>query len=394
MNKLLELYEKRNKAVADARAFLNERRGSDDTLNADDAATYERMENHISALGSEIEREKELSTVEAALRDPTSNPIVGQPGGDAAKTGRSSAEYHKGFFAALRGGTVSNALSVGTDADGGYLVPTEFETTLVRALDDNNVVRSIAKVISTSSERKIPVEAIAPTAAWTAESAAITETGAKFSQKSLDAYKLANMLKVSSELLQDSMFNLEAYISDAFGRAFGAKEEEAFCIGDGTGKPTGVFTANGGEVGVTTAGAKIVDANLIDLVYSLKRVYRARASFLTNDDTIRAIRKMKDSNDQFLWQPALTMGEPDRLCGFPVYTSPFVPTVAPDAFVMAFGDFQNYWIADRAGRSFRRLNELFAGTDQVGFMATQRVDGKVILSEGIKLLKMAAPTGP
>ena len=121
-------------------------------------------------------------------------------------------------------------------------------------------------------------------------------------------------------------------------------------------------------VGVTAASATAITADeLISLVYSLKAPYRSKAKFLMNDATVAAIRKLKDLNGVYVWQPALTAGEPDRLLGYPLYTSPKVPTMAAGARVIAFGDFSCYWIADRAGRTIKRLNELFATNGQVGF---------------------------
>ena len=185
------------------------------------------------------------------------------------------------------------------------------------------------------------------------------------------------------------MFNLESYISSEFARAFGVAEEQAFCTGTGTGQPTGIFTENGGEVGLTlTSTTNITCDNIIELVHSLKSPYRRNAVFLMNDSTISMLRKLKDTNGAYLWQPSLQAGQPDRLLGYPLYTSPYVPVVKAEAMPIAFGDFSNYWIADRMGRSVQRLNELYAGNGQVGFIATERVDAKVILSEGIKLLRM------
>ena len=159
-------------------------------------------------------------------------------------------------------------------------------------------------------------------------------------------------------------------------------------------RPTGLFipsTAGGAPSGVTAASATAITADeLISLVYSLKAPYRSKAKFLMNDATVAAIRKLKDNNGAYMWQPSLTAGEPDRLLGYEIYTSPYVPTLAAGALAVAFGDFQNYWIADRAGRTVQRLNELYATNGQVGYVATERVDGKVILAEGIQLLKMKA----
>jgi HK97 family phage major capsid protein len=308
------------------------------------------------------------------------------------KTGRASNAYKEDFGAHLRGKRpVHNVLSEGVQADGGYLVPEEFERQIVMGLDEANVVRGLAKVITTSAERKIPVAATHSEAKWTAENGAYTESDPTFDQKTIDAFKLTDLVKVSIELLQDSAFDLESYIAAEFARAFGIAEEEAFCVGTGTGQPTGIFTANGGQVGVNAAGSTAVTADeLISLVYALKSPYRRNAKFLTNDATIAAIRKLKDGNGVYLWQPSLQAGEPDKLLGYDLYTSPYVPQMEAGAYSVAFGDFKNYWIADRAGRTVQRLNELYSTNGQVGFVATERVDGKVILPEGIKLLKMKA----
>lgn len=184
------------------------------------------------------------------------------------------------------------------------------------------------------------------------------------------------------------MFDLESYISKEFARRIGSKEEDAFFNGDGTGKPLGIFAATGGaEVGVTTANATAITADeLIDLYYSLKAPYRKNAVWVLNDSTVKAIRKLKDNNGNYLWQPAITAGTPDTILGRPVLTSSYVPEIKAGAKTVAFGDFKYYWIADRAGRNFKKLTELYAATGQVGFVATQRVDGKLILPEAIKVL--------
>ena len=204
------------------------------------------------------------------------------------------------------------------------------------------------------------------------------------------AYKLGTMIKVSEELLNDSVFDLESYIAREFARRIGTKEEEAFFTGDGTGKPLGILAASGGaETGVTAASATAVTADeLMDLFYSLKSPYRKNAVWILNDSTIKAIRKLKDNNGQYLWQPSLVAGTPDTILA--VKTSTYMPAIAAGAKTIAFGDFSYYWIADRQGRSFKRLNELYAANGQVGFLGSQRVDGKMILSEAVKVLVQKA----
>ena len=286
-----------------------------------------------------------------------------------------------------------NALQEGTDSEGGYLVPDEFEHTLVEALESENIFRKLAHIINTSSgDRKIPVVASKGTASWVDEEGSITESDDAFGQVSIGAYKLGTLIKVSNELLNDSVFDLEAYIAKEFGRRIGAKEEDAFFNGNGSGKPTGIFDSTAGaQVGITTASISAITADeIIDLFYSLGAPYRKNAVWVLNDATVKAVRKLKDGNGNYLWQPALTSGTPDMLLGRPVYTSNCVPTIASGAKVIAFGDFSYYWIADRQGRVFKKLNELYAATDQTGFVATQRVDGKLILPEAIKVLQMKA----
>jgi HK97 family phage major capsid protein len=159
------------------------------------------------------------------------------------------------------------------------------------------------------------------------------------------------------------MFDLESYIAQEFARAFGVAEEEAFCVGTGTGQPSGIFTANGGEVGVTAGSPTAITVdNIIDLIYSLKSPYRRNAVFLMKDVTISGLRKLKDANGAYLWQPSVQAGQPDRLLGYPIYTSPYVPAAAAGALPIAFGDFSNYWIADRMGRTVQRLTSFTPGT--------------------------------
>ena len=394
MKKILELREKRAKAWEAAKAFLDSKRGGDGLLSAEDTAAYEKMEQEVVDLGKEIERLERQAAIDAELNKPVSEPITNKPNNNPdgeEKKGRATDRYKKTFWNAMRRKNfydVENALQVGTDSEGGYLVPDEFEHTLVEALEEENFFRSIATVIQTSSgDRKIPVVATKGTASWIDEEGAYPESDDSFGQVSIGAYKVATMLKVSDELLNDSVFDLEAYISKEFGRRIGAKEEEAFFTGDGKGKPTGIFNAAGGASdGVTTAAANITFDDVMDLFYAVKSPYRKKAVWVLNDTTVKALRKLKDNNGNYIWQPSVQAGQPDMILNRPYHTSAYVPEVAAGAKVMAFGDFSYYWIADRQGRSFKRLNELFAANGQVGFLASQRVDGKLILSEAVKTM--------
>lgn len=402
MNKILELREKRAKSWEAAKAFLDTKRGTDGIVSAEDTATYEKMEADVVALGKEIDRLEKQEALDRELSKPLNTPLTGKPifQGMESKGGRASAEYQKAFWNAMRTRSgegldpvIKNALQIGTDTEGGYLVPDEFERTLIEALDEENIFRKLANVISTSSgDRKIPVVASKGTASWIDEEGAIPESDDSFGQVSIGAYKLGTMIKVSEELLNDSVFNLENYIAREFARRIGNKEEDAFFTGDGSGKPTGILAATGGaQIGVTAASATAISIDeILDLFYSLKSPYRNKSVFVMNDATIKAIRKLKDDQGQYIWQPSLQAGTPDTILNRPVYTSSYVPTIAASAKSIIFGDFGYYWVADRQGRVFKRLNELYAATGQVGFVATQRVDGKLILPEAIKVLQQKA----
>lgn len=402
MNKILELREKRAKAWDATKAFLDTKRGTDGLISAEDEATYNKMEADVIALGKEIDRLEKQAILDAELNAPMANPLTGKPATPKleGKTGRATDEYRKAFWNAMRTRAgegldpiVKNALQVGTDSEGGYLVPDEFERTLVEALEDENIFRRLAKVITTASgDRKIPVVASKGTASWIDEEGTIPESDDSFGQVSIGAYKLGTMIKVSEELLNDSVFQLEPYISREFARRIGNKEEEAFFIGDGSGKPTGILAATGGaQLGVTTAGATAITLDeVLDLFYSLKAPYRNKSVFIMNDSTVKAIRKLKDGQGQYLWQPSIQAGTPDTILNRPLFTSSYVPAIEAGAKTIAFGDFSYYWVADRQGRVFKRLNELYAVTGQVGFVATQRVDGKLILPEAIKVLQQKA----
>ena len=296
---IVEMREKRAKLWNTMEGFLDTHRNEKGMLSAEDDATYAAMEKEMNELTNEIRRMERRDAMEAELKKPVSRPITEKPqaGTRAEKTGRASDEYRTGFWNMMRTKatmpSVLNALQEGTDSEGGYLVPDEFEHTLIEKLEEENIFRTLAHVIQTSSgDRKIPVVATKGTASWIDEEGAFSESDDAFSQVSIGAYKLGTMIKVSEELMQDSVFDLEGYISKEFARRIGAKEEEAFFTGNGTGKPLGILASTGGAAtGVTTAGATAITADeIIDLFYSLKAPYRKNAVWILNDSTIKAIR--------------------------------------------------------------------------------------------------------
>ena len=389
MSKILEMIEKRNQAWNAAKAFVESRRDADGLLSEADAKTYSEMEQKVRNYGAEIERLQAMDAMDAEMAKPMGTPIIAKPMKTGAmekpeKTGRASDEYKKAMLTALRTNfkQVSNVLQEGVDADGGYLVPEEYDRRLIDVLEEENIMRKLATRITTSGEHKINIAATKPAAAWIEEGGALTFGDATFDQILMDAHKLHVAIKVTEELLYDNAFHLESYILTQFGKALANAEEDAFLNGDGTGKPLGLFAeTGGGQVANTVSTIKSDD--LLDLVYALKRPYRKSASFIINDKNLALIRKLKDNNGAYIWQPSYQSGEPDRILGYAVHTSAFAPEDK-----ISFGDYSYYNIGDRGSRSFKQLNELFAGNGMIGYVAKERVDGKLILPEAVQILKI------
>ena len=388
-----ELIEKRAKVWETAKNFVDTHEDKNGNLSAEDKETYSRMEAEIEELTNSIERQQRAERREQELSKPVNSPITGKPYKDEpqgeVKTGRASDEYKKAMLTALRSNfrQVSNVLQEGVDADGGYLVPEEYDHRLIDVLTEENIMRGIATKITTSGEHKINIAATKPAAAWIEEGEALSFGDATFDQKILDAHKLHVAIKITEELLYDNAFGLENYIITEFGKALANAEEDAFLNGNGVGKPTGIFdkTKGGESIGTLTAALKSDD--ILDLIYKLKRPYRKNASFIMNDATLAQIRKLKDNNGQYLWQPSYQANEPDKILGYNIRTSAFAPTDA-----IAFGDYKYYNIGDRGSRSFKQLNELFAGNGMIGYVAKERVDGLLILPEAVKILGLKADT--
>ena len=396
MNQILALREKRAKLWNDTKAFLDSHRGEDGMVSAEDNATYEKMEADVVALGKEIERLERQKAMDRELDMPTSSMLVSKPASPKVdrKEGRSSDEYKKAFWNQMRGRVtpeVYNALQVGELSEGGYTVPDEFDRQLIEGLEDENIMRGLVHIIRTGSgEHKIPIVASHGTGSWVEEEQQIPESDDAFSQVTLTAHKFATMIRISRELLNDTAFDLAAYIAHEFVRRAGAAEEQAILTGDGSHKPIGLLHATlGAQVGVTTASSTAITADeLIDMQHSLKSGYRRKACWIMNDATISAIRKLKDGNSQYIWQPGIKEGAPDMLFNQKVLMSNYMPLIATGNKVILYGDYSYYWVAEREGRTLERLNELYAVTDQVGFKMTERLDGRLILPEAVKCLQM------
>lgn len=386
-----------------AREFLKEHEAADGTMTAQDAATFAKMEKEIRDLKAQAQaesfkEEKEDMTFFEHMemgkaRLIPSDDFEDEPATSSAKPYVSCRKYKENFFKAMRkkfkaGDTVK--LVEGSPTQGGYLVPSEFNDEIQSALEEENVIRQMATVISTESEHLIPYVSTKPAATWISEGQTINLTTETFERITLGAHKLGAAITLSNELLADSQYDLQAHLTLEFAKSLARKEEEAFLLGDGDGQPTGILTtfAANSDCWKETQSSGLTADDLINLQYSVPRAYRKNACWLVSDETMALIRRLKDSTQNFIWQPSLTESEPARLLGRPIYSSPYMPSPDSGKIAVIFGDWEYYVIAERGQRTCRALRELFALQDVSAFLMLERIDGKLTDAQALRGLKI------
>lgn len=396
---LQKSFYERESLMGKAKNFLDKHADLDGKLSAKDQKTYDEMEKDICHLTQEINREMACDNSFRAANGLTpiiypeilsnsanSKPVVN------GQFGVIGNEYHCEFLNQCRSGFKTAAMTLQTlnPASGGYLVPSEFHDSIVTALRGENVLRQISRVISTASEHKIPIQATAPTAAFVGETQAIPLSTETFNQKTLNAYKLAAGISVSNEILADSAYDLENHIVEEFAKAIGAVEENALLNGTGTNEPLGLLTQIAADSSMyrETVGTNIAADDLVNLVYSLPAPYRKNAVFLVNDTTLAAIRKLKDSTQNYLWQNNVQIGEPSSLLGFPIFASEHMPQITSGNIVALFGDFSKFIVGMRGNLQFKVLSELHALNDCTSYLMIERFDGVLSDDRAIIGLKM------
>lgn len=386
MSKVVEMQKKRAELSANMRTLIDQT-DPKAGMTVEQESQWKQMDSELNNLDTSIEREKKLETLENSLGELESDPRRPAPNGSNVNP-MASDDYKREFVAFVRGGAtpqIQAALSIGVDSEGGFTVPESWAATLINKLEDNVTMRQLATVIATTETNNLPLVSDNGAAGWLDEAAAYPESDIAFGNLQLKAWKLGRIMKVSEELLQDTGYNIESEIARIFGITFGAAENAGFITGDGVNKPTGVLV--GADNGKTAASATAITYDeMVDLVHSVRQVYRMRSNFLIKDATAGMLRKLKSTDGVPLWQPSLQMGQPDQFLGYSVRTDEDMPAVATGAKSVAFGDFSNYRIADRGGIVMQRLNELYAGTGQVGFRMRKRVDGKLLVAESVKTL--------
>lgn len=314
-------------------------------------------------------------------------------------------EYKKAFDSYIRrgnetalAGLETKALSVGTDADGGYLVTPTLAETIEKIVFESSPMRQLASVEEISSDSlDIIVDNDSAAAAWTTETGAVSDTTTpQIVKETIDTHEMYAQPKATQKLIDDAAVDIEAWIAEKVADVFSRTENTAFISGTGSGQPKGILSYTAGtswgqieQIDSGSSGAVTADG-LIQLFYGLKDEYAKNATFLMNRSVVQSVRLLKEATtDQYLWQPGLSAGTPDTLMGVPVMAATDMPAAAADSLSVAVGDFKRgYKIVDRVG--IRILRDPFTDKPYVKFYTTKRVGGEVINTEAIKILKLAA----
>lgn len=397
MPSIVDLKQERARLIGEARTLIDTAEAANRDLGSEEAQSYDRLDGEIEALTVRINRQEQA---EQRDRDAATAPDP--------NLGEDDVETLEDEFRALARGERRNVtvnynaadvergsrdLTVATDTAGGFTVPETFVGRLYEFLTERSAIRQTnATVLTTQSGEKMLIPKVTGqgSAALVSEATALAESDPAFNQVELDAYKYGQLIQLSSELIADTGVNLLDFIARDAGRALGEATGTHYVTGDGSSKPTGVLEDT--TLGVTAAAVATMTADeVIDLYFSVIAPYRRNAYWLLNDATLAILRKLKDADGQYLWEPSLRNGVPDRILGRPVVTDHNVAAPAAGAISVAFGDFSGYYIRDVGTMRFERSDHFAFSSDLVTFRSIMRTDGKLVDTTGaVKHLIQAA----
>jgi len=394
MPRIADIIEERANLVTEQRTTLESAGTESRDLTAEERQEYDRQDERIDELTEEIrrhERQREHSEldVRAISTEPEEEP-------EARTLTRDSDEYRSALDAYCRHESLTaeqrSTLVVGTDAEGGYAVPEEWGT-LHESLRESGTIRELATVITTEAGTPLHVpyvkaDAEAPKIVKEAETT--PDDGEEFAEKVIQAYKYARMTLASEEIVQDALFDVAGFVGYRLGFDLGRAVNKVYIAGTGSEQAEGLFAKSTvGVEGISKTAGPTGD-NLIDLYHSVIRPYRGKASWIMADSTIASVRKLKDKNEQYLWQPSLQQGDPDLLIGKPIYSDPDVDAVGSKKLVVGFGDVRRaYLIRDALGVTIRLLTERYADKGQVAWRGTLRTGGAIVDANAFKIAKCA-----
>lgn len=412
----IELRQERARIVESLRAVNDVAEAENRNLSGEEQTTYNNHEQAFRSVNERIARAEALEAVEAEQARSMNGPELpggqqhqrgaGTPGGgeDQAQQRRSAFMQ---FVRSGTGGLAPEQRALVQNTAGEILVPEDLESEILRSLPDLTVIRGLAsqRGVGTNRIRRRSLDEVS--VGWgkleTNEQTLTDSMPGTPAEEWTYIEDLYGLAKIGEDEFDDTDVNLEAYLTDSFGRAIGEAEDTAFTIGLGhTGKtPVGLFSTAGGVTAKTstastygTTGANapgvLVD-DLQALIYGVKAQYRRNGTFLMASTTELAVSTVKDSNGQYLWQPSVQAGRPNTFRGYAIANQEDVEAIAAEKAVALFGDFQaGYRVYDRLGMTIQRLVELYATEGMIGFKVRARVGGDVVRPEAFKILKTAA----
>lgn len=397
-----ELLEKRANIWEQAKELIDHAEAEGRDFSSEEQTQYDKMMGEMDELAQRAKRLEEKQRLEAQMSAPMNEPIKTNPapsGGTERKI-----DLMPEFRAFIKSGVIGpelRQLQADVEGKGGYLLPPEqFITDMIKELDNRVFFRGLATVIpvTTSDSLGAPtLEADVDDPDWTSE---IGEVGADeamtFGKRALTPHQLTKLVKVSMKLLRTSAISVEGLVRERLAFKFAAAQENAFLNGNGDGKPLGVFVADPNgistsrDVNTGNTTSAIGADNLFEVKYALKEQYRGGAQWIFHRDAVKMIAKLKDGEGQYLWRPGLAVGQPDTLLNLPVNESEYAPsTFDTGLYVGILGNFKYYWIAELFGMEIQRLNELFAKTNQIGFIGRMWTDGAPVLESAFARVKLA-----
>lgn len=411
-----EMRERRAKVVAQARDLRDQiTDDTDDARRAELEQQFDRAMAEADDLRARIDREQRLFDAEQDLRGvpglagerPGVIPAQGETDADAA---RRAAAYDDAFLAYLRygsGGLQPEQMQVlregrqamtpemlaalpanlraqsTSNSAGGYSIPTDTRSELIRSMEDYGGVRPLARVLTTASGNQIDWPTVNDTsnkAAIVSEGTSVSDTDITFGTKAIGAFMYRTMVTVSWELLMDSTLDLDALIREIFAERLFLGSNEHFTTGTGSGQPNGIVTAS--AAGYTASGESgIIYEDLVELEHSVKRAYRRDAAFMLGDNALKIIKRLKDNDGRPLWVPGLSVREPDTILGYPYGVNEDMADVEGAAKSVVFGMLRAYLIRDAGPMLIRRLEERYAENAQTAFILYSRHDGELMTAD-------------
>lgn len=403
MEKIIELQQKRAALVKQARDIQDRCDAEKREKTAEERQQFDKIWEDVNKLANEIRDLEKLHAAEEEIRSTEQHPFKPQPGvGGTSENRRATDEYNKEFRNFLATGQIEGrAIQADVDASGGYLFASEqFVARLIKSLDDNVFMRGLATTMQVTSSDNLGFPTLVTDlndSDWTTEIQAVTDDAAlALGKRNMTPHYLTKLVKISQKLLRVSAIPADTLVADRLAYKFAITQEKAFLTGDGNGKPLGVFTASANgiptsrDISTGNTPTAITADGLLEAKYNLKAQYRRNAQWLFHRDAVKQIAKLKDSDGQYLWKASVAVGEPDTLLGYAVNESEYVPnTFTTGQYVGMLGDFKQYWIVDNLQFQVQRLVELYAATNQIGFIGRLETDGAPVDPMAFSRIKLA-----